>query len=46
MMYLLHHMSSFVLSILDGADHEGLDYSREAGIPLERLVHLVVSYLG
>ena len=44
MMYLLHYMC-FVLFALDGADHEGLDYSREAGIPLERLVHLVVSCL-
>ena len=30
---------------VDGADHDGLDYSREVGIPLERLIHLTVSYL-
>ena len=34
---------SFVFVCLDGADHDGLDYSREAGIPLKRLIHLVVS---
>ena len=34
---------SFVFICLDGADHDGLDYSREAGIPLKNLIHLVVS---
>ena len=43
MMNFLHHMSALYV---DGADHDGLDYSREAGIPLEKLVHLVVSCLG
>ena len=35
-----------LLLYLDGADHDGLDYSREVGIPLDQLKHLIVSCLS